>query len=361
VRHTTIDCQNAYELSTWWKPIVGYTDLPNDPNEPGHAECMIVDPRTGHQVLFIEVPDPTLPAKRMHFDLTPIDRTRDEEVERVIELGATVVADRRRPDGTGWVVFADPEGNEFCVLRSDGERPEKLTRSFTDADLSESRFVRCFFDGATFRGVAFSNVSIDGEIDTLTVNGVDVAPFVEAELNRRYPGRELRNAATCAQLRDSWTKVQAAWRDAVTLVQTLPPHVVETSIDGEWSFIQTLRHLVLATDVWLRGAIQRIDPPYHPIGQPFAEYAADGYDMSHFTETTPSLDRVLEVRGERQAMVTEFLNTATDRDLTDEQVNPWAPTATVTVGRCISVILNEEWEHLRFALRDIEALKTATP
>jgi hypothetical protein len=359
ITHTTVDCHNAYALSTWWKPILGYADLPDDPNEPGHTECTIVDPRTGHQLLFIEVPDEVLPPKRMHLDLAPIDRSRDEEVARVIALGVTVIADRRQPDGTGWVVFTDPEGNEFCVVRSDAERGAKRNRQFIEADLSGARYVRCSFEGAVFRGVEFSNVAIDGEIDTLIVNGVDVAPFVDAELNRRFPGRSLRNATTCVELREGWDQVQAAWHNAVTRVQALPPHAIDISVDGEWSFIQTLRHLVMATDVWLRGAVQRIDPPYHPIGQPFAEYISDGFDMSHFTEPSPSVERVLEVRGERQAMVTEFLAMATDAQLAEERVNPWAHDHTVTVGRCIDVIMNEEWEHLRFALRDIETLIAA--
>lgn len=122
VSHTTIDCRDAFVLSSWWKDVLGYTDLPGDPNEPGHEECMIVDPVTGHRLLFIEVPDEHLPAKRIHFDLAPTDRTRDAEAERLVAHGATQVADRRRPDGTGWITLADPEGNEFRVLRSDAER-----------------------------------------------------------------------------------------------------------------------------------------------------------------------------------------------------------------------------------------------
>ena len=125
VAHTTVDCANAYELSEWWKPVLGYTDLPDDPNEPGHVECMIVDPGTGHRILFIEVPDTKQVKNRLHFDLRPRTGTRDEEVARVVGLGATQVADHRDPgSGTGWVVLADPEGNEFCILRSEAERAE---------------------------------------------------------------------------------------------------------------------------------------------------------------------------------------------------------------------------------------------
>jgi hypothetical protein len=123
VAHTTVDCANAYELSQWWKPVLGYTDLPDDPNAPGHEECMIVDPESGHRVLFIEVPEAKQAKNRLHFDLRPRTGTRDEEVVRVLALGATQVADHRGIDGpgTGWVVLADPEGNEFCILRSEAE------------------------------------------------------------------------------------------------------------------------------------------------------------------------------------------------------------------------------------------------
>ena len=124
ISHTTVDCRNAYELSEWWKPILGYTDVPGDPNLPGHEECMILDPGTGHQVLFIEVPDPEKTVKnRVHFDLRPRGGSRDEELARLLDHGATEVADHRGKygPGSGWVVLADPEGNEFCILRSDSE------------------------------------------------------------------------------------------------------------------------------------------------------------------------------------------------------------------------------------------------
>jgi hypothetical protein len=123
ISHTTVDCANAYELSEWWKPVLGYTDLPGDPNLPGHEECMIIDPDTGHQVLFIEVPEPKVGKNRVHFDLRPRTGTRDEEIERLLAYGAVEVADHRgiRGPGSGWMTFADPEGNEFCVVRSQGE------------------------------------------------------------------------------------------------------------------------------------------------------------------------------------------------------------------------------------------------
>ncbi len=124
VSHTTVDCADAFALSEWWKQVLGYADVPGDPNEAGDEECMIVDPSTGHRLLFIEVPDHKSVKNRVHLDLAPTDRRRDDEVDRVVALGATMLADLRNADGTGWVTLIDPEGNEFCVLRSDEERRE---------------------------------------------------------------------------------------------------------------------------------------------------------------------------------------------------------------------------------------------
>ncbi len=104
--------------------MLGYTDVPDDPNEPGDEECMIVDPVTGHRLLFIEVADLGGAGGRVHLDLAPTDRRRDDEIERVLALGARQVADRREPDGTGWMVLSDIEGNPFCIVRSDAERAE---------------------------------------------------------------------------------------------------------------------------------------------------------------------------------------------------------------------------------------------
>lgn len=120
VAHTTVDCHNAYDLSEWWKALLGYVDLDGDPNEPGHEECMIRDADSGHRILFIEVPDEELPAKRVHFDVRPREGSQDDEVERVLAMGARQVGDQRgtHGPGTGWVVLADPEGNQFCILRS---------------------------------------------------------------------------------------------------------------------------------------------------------------------------------------------------------------------------------------------------
>ena len=193
-------------------------------------------------------------------------------------------------------------------------------------------FVKASFKGATLRfsdvsGVTMRGVDVDGlDIDShdlffgsLVVNGVDVVPLVDAELNRQFPGRELQKAQTPDGLREGWAAVQAAWR---TTVADTPPELVDAHVEDEWSLAQTLRHLVLATDAWLRGGILRIEQPFHEIGQIFTGAAEMGFDMSVFRTDPPAYEEVLAVRAERQQMVTDFLATATPELLAEERDEP---------------------------------------
>ena len=102
--------------------MTGYAENPDDPNLPGHVEAYLEPTDGGPGLLFVTVPEGKVVKNRVHLDIAPLDRTRDEEIARLLALGATLVADHRNPDGTGWGVLADPEGNEFCVERSDAER-----------------------------------------------------------------------------------------------------------------------------------------------------------------------------------------------------------------------------------------------
>jgi predicted enzyme related to lactoylglutathione lyase len=119
IRNVVIDCANPYELAQFWSQILG-RPLGEDDN-PGDDEVILVMPEGHPTLLFAQVPEPKTVKNRLHLCLTP-EVARDTEVERVLGLGGTIVNDLRDPDGTGWVVFADPEGNEFCVLRSEAER-----------------------------------------------------------------------------------------------------------------------------------------------------------------------------------------------------------------------------------------------
>ena len=122
ISHTTFDSHDAHAMSLFWGAVLGFAEDPDDPNEPGDEECMIFSADGSQRLLFIEVPDGKQVKNRVHLDLKPAEGIRDQELERLLQLGARQVADHRRPDGSGWVTLADPEGNEFCILRSDAER-----------------------------------------------------------------------------------------------------------------------------------------------------------------------------------------------------------------------------------------------
>jgi hypothetical protein len=183
----------------------------------------------------------------------------------------------------------------------------------------------------------------------LRVNGIDVAPFVEQELDRRFPGRSQRKAETPAGLREAWTTVELAWDAAIARAAALPARSVDARIDDEWSFAETLRHLVHATDIWLGKGVQGLaEDDFHPLGVGYGGRA---------TEVRP-FDEVLAARADRAAMVREFLATVTDEVLDEERRHPHSPAKAVTVRHCLHVVLDESWEHLRFASRDLDAFET---
>ena len=125
LHNITVDCHNHEALGAFWAEVLGWPDDPKNPNAPGDPEWYLAPPAGGPGMLFIPVPEGKTVKNRLHLDVTPQDRTRDEEVERLLALGARLVDDHRKPDGTGWAVLADPEGNEFCVERSDAERARR--------------------------------------------------------------------------------------------------------------------------------------------------------------------------------------------------------------------------------------------
>lgn len=233
---------------------------------------------------------------------------------------------------------------------------------FVDADLRGARFVGADLSGIVMRGVDVQGADIDApwlfDGDSfLRVNGVDVIPLVEAELNRRFPGRAERRAGDPDGLRAAWAALERTWAATLERVAAMPAGTVDVSVGGEWSFAQTLRHLILATDVWLRRAILQIEQPFHPIGLAGPGAEEDGLDMSIFTTVTPSYAEVLEVRAGRVAMVRDFLASTTSDELAETRKNPWDPEYQETTLSCLHVILQEEWEHHRYAVRDLDAIE----
>jgi DinB superfamily/Pentapeptide repeats (8 copies) len=233
---------------------------------------------------------------------------------------------------------------------------------FSGADLSGARFAECDLSGVVMRGVSAGGVDIDDPFlcdggSFLRVNGVDVVPFVEAELNRRFPGRGARRAEDPDGLRAAWAALERTWPATLARVAAMPAGTADLAMGGEWSFAQTLRHLVLATDVWLGRAILQVEQPFHPVGLLYDGGEEDGFDMSVFTTVPPTYEQVLEARAGRVAMVRDFLATVTTDVLAGPAHHPYEPGRPATVRSCLHVILREEWEHLRYAVRDLDAIE----
>jgi hypothetical protein len=232
---------------------------------------------------------------------------------------------------------------------------------FIGADLRGARFAEADLSGVVMRGVKVDGMDIDDPLlsacgSYLRVNGVDVIPFVEAELNRRFPGRADRRAEDPDGLRAAWSAVERAWSATLARVAELPDGTVDVSLGGVWSFAQSLRHLVLATDIWLGRAILQVEQPFHPIGLLHAGLEEDGFDMSLFTTVSPSYAEVLDARAGRVAMVRGFLATVAPELLAAPREHPLGSGDRKTPRSCLHTILNEEWEHLRYAVRDLDAI-----
>lgn len=246
----------------------------------------------------------------------------------------------------------------------DGTEAESLQgRTFRGRSLRGARFVGCDLSDVVVRGSDVGGMEVDSpwlleEGGRFLVNGVDVVPLVDAELDRRFPGRALRTAADPDGLRRAWAALEQAWAATVARATAMPAGTVDRSVDGEWSFAQTLRHLVMATDTWLGRAVLEREHPFHPVGLPNDD--DDGgtvaFDGSEFSGGTPAFEEVLTARADRQGMVHAYLKDVTEEQLAAPRRNPHAPDHGETVLSCLRTILEEEWEHHRYAVRDLDAL-----
>jgi uncharacterized protein YjbI with pentapeptide repeats len=250
-------------------------------------------------------------------------------------------------------INADLRGSRF-------ERADLSGAEFRDVDLSGARFAGTDFSGAVLRGVELANVSIYGELLNVTVNGVDIAPLVDAELDRRYPDRAKMRPASPAGFREAWDLLGRLWGQTVERARRLPPELLHESVDGEWSFIETLRHLAFATDAWIRRAILGDPAPWDPLDLPWDEMP-DTPGVPRDRDVRPSLDVVLELRHDRMSTVRRVIENLTDASL-DAHTEPvegpgWPRPRSYPVRECLLVILNEEWEHRLYAERDLDALE----
>lgn len=235
--------------------------------------------------------------------------------------------------------------------------------SLTDAQIRDVEVVRTSFWRVRMRGAWIGEVEIDGDIAGLRINGVDVGPLIEAELDRRHPDRARMRPADVAGYREAWDILEEQWAGTVNRARALPPELLHERVDGEWSFIQTLRHLVFATDIWVRRAILGDPRPWHPLSLPFDEMPPDP-DVPWDRDARPDLDEVLALRADRTATVRRVIEDLTEESLagnTEPVEGPGYPDAgSFPVAECLRTVLNEEWQHRRYAERDLDILRSRT-
>jgi len=244
-----------------------------------------------------------------------------------------------------------------------------MTR-FHDQDLTGARFERVNLrdaqmkgvdlTGVRMRGVELVDVDISGELQNVVVNGVDIAPLVEAELNRRMPERAKMRPDDSDGFREAWAILEQLWKGTVARAMTLPEAALHRNIDDEWSFVQTLRHLNFASAAWVDRMVRGTASPWHPLDLPWDE--APGWDgIPWDREARPSLDEVLAVRRVRQAMVRHVLESLTDKQLGADVTRTeagWPRMENFPVKECLRIVLNEEWQHRLYAERDLDTLET---
>ena len=249
------------------------------------------------------------------------------------------------------------------------ERVNLRDASFSQVHLNDARLRRVDLTGAEvkgaklhhvkLRGVELYDVDITGDLDSVVVNGVDIAPLVEAELNRRNPERAKMRPSDVDGFKEAWSILQRLWAGTIETARSMPAEALHTSIDGEWSFIQTLRHLNFASAAWVGRMILGDPSPWHPLDLPWDE--APGWEgIPWDREARPTLDEVLAVRRARQEMVGGVIDSLTEEQLASHvsRTEPgWPQTEQFPFKECLLIVLNEEWQHRRYAERDLAALR----
>jgi hypothetical protein len=270
------------------------------------------------------------------------------------------------PAGTGPTAPDEPTQAQFGPHRfyaGAGGGSERFRRArFDVADLRGARFTDCDLTGVTIRDGWLVDVSISGYLENVTVNGVDVTDFVSSELDRRHPERvQFRQGQTADDVRAIWDTIERLWAGAVERAERLPAAALSQQVNEEWSFAQTLRHLVFITDAWASRPVLDEERPYHPLGLPQSWYppadaAALGIDLA----AQPGYAEIMAARADRMAVMRHIVADLTDAGmgrLCQRSPAPGYPDEERTVIDCIGVVLDEEIEHYRFAVRDMALLE----
>ncbi len=235
-----------------------------------------------------------------------------------------------------------------------------MAEEFEYRDLSDAVFWGVDLQRATFRDVdlmgarvshaRLADVVIDAEIDRVVINGVDVTAYVN-ERDEWFALRSQLRPTDPDGMRQGWRAFLTAWNSAIDRVQGLPDAQRHASVDGEWSFVETIRHLVLATDKWFIVPILGGD--FHPIGLPnsgSADYDWPGIDFS----ADPTFNDAVAAWRDRAGQLRDYVDDIEPAALkVDVSVLENGPSA---VHDCIGVVFEEHFQHLRYATRDLDRL-----
>jgi hypothetical protein len=239
------------------------------------------------------------------------------------------------------------------------DRVDLRGSTFTDTYLNDIRIRDAILSGMRVDEAILDDVEINAEVRNVRINGVDVVPLIEAELDRRHPQRPKMRPTTAAGFVEAWDILGRLWDGTVERARTLPPEMLHESVDGEWSFIETLRHLSFASAAWVGRGILGDPSPWHPLDLPW-DGMPDKPGIPRDRGARPDLDTVLALRQERRAMVAGVIDGLTDERLATTITPPsgdsWPPPDELPLSEPLLVVINEEWQHRLYAERDLDVL-----
>jgi hypothetical protein len=257
--------------------------------------------------------------------------------------------------------LADSRFEQVHLQRARFHQVHLNDADFDDVDLTGAQFREVFFKDVVMRSTGLVNVRIDGDmLENVVINGVDVAPLVQAELERRDPDRAKMRPTDPDGFRAAWDTLERLWAKTVERARALPDAALHESVEGEWSFIETLRHLAFATECWLHRAILGDPRPWAALSLPW-DQMPDTEGVPRDRAARPSLDEALALRFDRQAAVRRYLDALDDATLGSDTVAVdapgWPERRSYPVRECLLTLLSEEWWHRQFALRDLAVLE----
>jgi hypothetical protein len=233
-------------------------------------------------------------------------------------------------------------------------------KKYVDEDMQGAEFRECDLSRARLVGVVMQDAEVDGLVTNLVVNGVEVMAYVEAELDRRHPVRLLLRSDDPADLREAWRQLRAGWATTAERMRRTPG-IEHRSVNDEWSALQTMRHLVFVYDSWFRRCCLGSTELFTPMGLGI-ESVPDREEQGLDPSATPSLDEVLAVRDAQAAEHGAWLDAVTAEQLHEPAPIPdndmWPPYARGrSVRQCLGTVLNENFEHHGFCVRDLDLIE----